>query len=123
MTRDNSLNSVSREKYNIIKDKLTRWIEEHQNLKEKNDQLKNINKKLLIENDDQLKNIKINQIIIEDLKKENKNILYQLERESMLKDGIIQRLEESKKDMKEMYLELKEDFREQSRWIQKKEVK
>lgn len=57
------------------------------------------------------------------LKKENKelcekdkNKISQLERDIMLKDGKIQRLEEAKKDLHDRYNELKEDFREHQRW-------
>lgn len=57
------------------------------------------------------------------LKKENKelcekdkNKISQLERDIMLKDGKIQRLEEAKKDLYDRYSELKEDFREHQRW-------
>lgn len=57
------------------------------------------------------------------LKKENKelcekdkNKISQLERDIMLKDGKIQRLEEAKKDLQDRYNELKEDFREHQRW-------
>ena len=39
-----------------------------------------------------------------------------LGRDILLKDDKIQRLEEAKKDMKERYNELTEDFREQQRW-------
>ena len=42
----------------------------------------------------------------------NKEKIHQLERELLLKDGTIQRLEESKKDLKEMYIELKDELKE-----------
>jgi chromosome segregation ATPase len=46
----------------------------------------------------------------------DKNKISQLERDILLKDGKIQRLEEANKDLKDRYTELKEDFREQQRW-------
>jgi phage shock protein A len=51
-----------------------------------------------------------------DLVEKNINKISQLERDILLKDGKIQRLEEGKKDLKERYNELKEDYREQQRW-------
>ena len=39
-----------------------------------------------------------------------------MERDIILKDGKIHRLEDTKKDLRERYNELKEDFREQQRW-------
>ena len=39
----------------------------------------------------------------------------QLERDLFIKDGTIQRLEDSKKDLNERFLELKEDWREERR--------
>lgn len=64
---------------------------------------------------------------IRGLKRVNKELsdkyqsrISQLERDILLKDGKIQRLEEAKKDLKERYNELKEDFREQQRWNRQK---
>jgi hypothetical protein len=51
-----------------------------------------------------------------DLVEKNINKISQLERDILLKDGKIQRLEEGNKDLKERYNELKEDYREQQRW-------
>ena len=51
-----------------------------------------------------------------DIDEKNKTKISQMERDILLKDGKIQRLEETKKDMKERYNELKDDFREQQRW-------
>jgi chromosome segregation ATPase len=51
-----------------------------------------------------------------ELVEKNINKISQLERDILLKDGKIQRLEEGKKDLKERYNELKEDYREQQRW-------
>ena len=46
---------------------------------------------------------------------------YQIEREMLLKDSKIQRLEEAKKELKERYNELKDDYREQQRWSRQKQ--
>lgn len=51
-----------------------------------------------------------------DLSEKYKNKISQMDRDILLKDGKIQRLEEAKKDLKDRYSELKEDFREQQRW-------
>lgn len=51
-----------------------------------------------------------------ELSENDKNKIVQLERDILLKDGKIQRLEEAKKDLKDRYSELKEDFREHQRW-------
>ena len=134
---------VSREKYDNMKDKANKWRDECEQLKEKFivlqdleadlDKMLALNNKLLEENDtlsnnkellDELENEnKIFRKDIRCLKKENKTLvedynkkLANLERDILLKDGKIQRLEEAKKDNKERYNELKEDFREQQRW-------
>ena len=138
--RERSLNKVSREKYEIVKDKLNKWIKECENIRERLEVYEEKNIELLQENNDlkihinEIKNSRVDLDGLENeninikkeiriLRKENKNIidknrdiLYKLERDLILKDSTIQRLEESKKDLKEMYLELKEDFREQTRW-------
>ena len=64
---------------------------------------------------------------IRDIKKDNKIILEKnedkvrvLERDIMLKDGKIQRLEDGYMDLKERYKELKEEIREEKRWIRSK---
>lgn len=64
---------------------------------------------------------------IRGLKRENKEVvdkyqnrISQLERDILLKDGKIQRLEEAQKDLRERYKELKEDYREQQRWSRQK---
>ena len=134
---------VSREKYNNLKEEakqlskncnkmaekmsIIHELEEELNkfeekcliLKKENDVLKIDN-----ESDHELENV--NRSLkkeIKSLKRDNndlnekyKNIISQLERDILLKDGKIQRLEESKKDMKDRYNELREDFREQQRW-------
>lgn len=55
-----------------------------------------------------------------ELSENDKNKIVQLERDILLKDGKIQRLEEAKKDLKDRYTELKEDFREHQRWVRQK---
>lgn len=59
---------------------------------------------------------------IKELNEKNRGKLSQMERDILLKDGKIQRLEEARKDLKERYNELKEDFREQQRWNRQKVV-
>lgn len=60
---------------------------------------------------------------IRKLKKENHDIedkykdrIAKLERERLLSDGRIQQLEEARKDLRERYNDLKQDYREQQRW-------
>jgi chromosome segregation ATPase len=60
---------------------------------------------------------------IRSLKKEIRSVeekfkdrIAKLEREKLLSDGKIQQLEEARKDLKERYSELKQDYREQQRW-------
>jgi len=79
---------------------------------------------LLEELEDENKNFRKE---IRGLKRDNKelsdkyqSIISQLERDILLKDGKIQRLDEATKDLKERYNELKEDFREQQRWNRQK---
>ena len=135
-------NSVSREKYEIMKNKGTKWYDECLELQEKIENLSNMNKDLIDQNEYLLDNIKDldtneknNDVVdeleseIKSLRKENRNLkkdnkllednfrdkILQLERDLFVKDGKIQRLEDAKKDLNERYLELKEDWREEKR--------
>jgi len=60
----------------------------------------------------EIRNLKRTNQIVEDKHREK---IVQLERDLFVKDGQIQRLEDAKKDLKERYMELKEDWREERR--------
>jgi len=82
-----SSNSVSRKKYDKLKDKLRLYVIENERLKSQ---------------------------LGSDYQKEMEELrltISKQERELILKDGRIQQLQEAKKDMKERYDELKEDLR------------
>lgn len=136
---------VSREKYESVKHKGTQWYNECTSLKEKLEKLTDMNKYLLAQNEDLIDQLKDfndapdptpdtelvdgleteNKSIkreIRNLKRDNKMIedkyrdkIVHLERDLFVKDGKIQRLEDAKKDLKERYMELKEDWREERR--------
>ena len=153
-TNVNRTNLISREKYENLKLKANQWMEKCEKMEEKlsivqdiEDDIDRLEEKchfLEKENDDLKKKSVPDNIIneleneIKILRKENKllkrentelyekdkNKISQLERDIILKDGKIQRLEEAKKDMKDRYIELKEDFRECQRWYrQGREIK
>jgi FtsZ-binding cell division protein ZapB len=126
-------NSVSREKYENMKHKVTKWYTECTVLKEEVERLTKMNKSLSKENEDlvdaytpdnheletenkvlrkDIRNLKRDNKFFEDKHRGNS---IQLERDLFVKDGQIQRLEDSKKDLKERYIELKEDWREERR--------
>ena len=140
-----SKNMVSREKYDIIKNKVRQWHDQCLELEEKLENLSEMNKDLIDQNGDLLDKIKelqdsnINQPnndiveelenLIKSLNKEIRNLkrdnkllddnfrdkIVKLERDLFVKDGKIQSLEDAKKDLNERYLELKEDLREERR--------
>ena len=138
-------NFVPREKYDHIKSKSTQWYDECSELHIRIEKLTQMNKDLIVQNEDLLDQISDlnnstthetnNEMIIE-LENDNKNLMKelrklkrdnkldyekhrdkisQLERDLFIKDGTIQRLEDSKKDLNERFLELKEDWREERR--------
>ena len=78
-----------------------------------------------LENENKLfmKEIRLLKREIKELNEKNSVKWSQMERDILLKDGKIQRLEESNKDLKDRYTELKEDYREQQRWYRQKEVR
>lgn len=115
-------------------------------MKEKVEELTDMNKDLLAQNEDlvdQLKDFKEDLVdqtpdneLVDELETENKSLrkeirnmkrdnkvfddkhrdkIVHLERDLFVKDGKIQRLEDAKKDLKERYTELKEDWREERR--------
>jgi predicted RNase H-like nuclease (RuvC/YqgF family) len=136
---------VSREKYENVKHKGAQWYNECTSLKEKIEKLTDMNKDLLSQNEDLVDQLKdFNDApeqthdaeLVEELESENKTLkreirnlkrdnkmiedkyrdkIVLLERDLFVKDGKIQRLEDAKKDLKERYIELKEDLREERR--------
>ena len=112
----------------ILEDKIYEYNKENNILSEEN---RNLRDKLrdTLENtvDTDLENDKHMKKTIKEIKKENKMILEKneekiriLERDILLKDGKIQRLEDGYSDMKERYKELKDEIREDKRWLKKK---
>ena len=154
---------VSREKYELLKQKGTQWYEKYEDLvslnkeltkqleiatnrlEDMSSQLEDVNTQLedantqLEDANTQLEDANthapdsdlVDELELDNkslrkenrmLRKENKVIedkhrerFNKLERDLFVKDGKIQRLEDSKKDLKERYLELKEDWREERR--------
>lgn len=122
---------VPRKKYEELKQKAQKWQEEYYSIKEKSDdlqsQLETLENQLnkLDENDNQYENetIALKKEVVS-MKKDRKILcekyqdkISQLERDIMLKDNKIQLLEDTKKDIYERYLELKEDNKEMSRYV------
>jgi len=140
-------NSVTRVKYENLKQKANKWLEQCEQMSEKlsvvqdiEDEIDRLDEKCTIlqdENDELKNNNNPDGDLMDELENENKtfrkeirflkrtnkeltdkdtNKISQLERDILLKDGKIQRLEEVNKDLKDRYNELKEDFREHQRW-------
>lgn len=136
-------NQVPREKYENVKYKGTQWYNECTVLKEKVDKLTKMNTVLLEQNENLVEQLKDsndahtpdNDLTVEleienkglnkeirNLKRDNKifgdkyrDKIIKLERDLFIKDGKIQRLEDTNKDLKERYIELKEDWRDERR--------
>lgn len=141
--------TVPREKYESIKKKGLKWHREYELLKEKVEDLNikledmtEMNNDLLEKIEEMALNPQIDTNSFEQLEDENKALikeirhlnkigkiqtekhrekLLELERELFVKDGKIQRLEDAKKDIKERYAELKEDWRAERQNNRKKE--
>ena len=134
MSKETS-NYVSRDKYENIKQKGTQWYNECSELKYKVEQLTKMNKELIKQNEDLLDSV-TNTEAVDELENENKSLrkeirnlkkdfkiyedkhrdkIVQLERDLFVKDGKVQRLEDTKKDLNERYIELKEDWRDERR--------
>lgn len=134
--------TVSRKKYEDIKNKAQKWLDECERLKEIIENLEYNNRELKNEMNElkeheipdkglsdeleaeiqslkkTIRNISKDKKLLEDTHREK---VYQIEREMLLKDSKIQRLEEAKKELKERYNELKDDYREQQRWSRQKQ--
>ena len=131
---------VHRKKYDELKDKNRDLHKKCEELKEKRDelleQMEDLEDRMssLLERDsveDNHKNIEEFEIEISALKKElsdskkEKKMISEkyrdkinlLERDIILKDGQIQRLEDTKKDLQERFSEMKDDHKELSRYI------
>lgn len=111
-----------REKYNQAKEVAQTWYEKFleadtkaQDLMDEVERLKELTNNM--ENEEQVKHYErtIKKLKREYVEKEEnyKNIISNLTREKILYEGRIQQLEEARKDLKERYDELKQDFREQ----------
>lgn len=71
------------------------------------------------ENKNHIKTIKTLKKQLSEIEEKYKDKIALLEREKL---WTIQHLEESKKDLQERYSDLKQDFREQQRWVRKENV-
>jgi chromosome segregation ATPase len=129
--------AVSREKYEDMKDKAMQYRDECESLKDENESLRERHAELrdvisdleksmstLSTHSDYAEQLDSMKKEIQMLKKDKKRDmesyttkLAQLEREIMLKDANIQRLEDTRKDLHERYDELRSDYKDQQRWI------
>lgn len=130
---------VSREKYEVLKEKAQSWYERSKEFENKNRELslsleksnsevkrwKNYSEnvpdvgdieELEAENKNNKKTIRSLQKELQDIREKHASRNASLERDIMLKDGKILQLEEIQKELKERYKELKDDYREQQRW-------
>jgi CII-binding regulator of phage lambda lysogenization HflD len=99
-------NTISREKYEKLKEKMGIW---HEKYKQASEHLENENKLL----SKTVKTLKKQLYETEDRFKEK---ITRLETEKILLEGKILQMEESKKDLQERYNELKQDYRDCQRW-------
>ena len=106
MSKENIYISV--ENHNKLTDSLKYYVEKCNDLMDQVDGLK-----IELENNiDNKKDIKLLKKEYKSVIEKNKDKIQQLERELLLKESSIQRLEESKKDLREMYIELKDELKE-----------
>uniref|UniRef100_A0A6C0EM78 Uncharacterized protein n=1 Tax=viral metagenome TaxID=1070528 RepID=A0A6C0EM78_9ZZZZ len=120
--------SYLRHKYERAKEAATTWYQKYQDLQEQIDELKEENRDLKREKEE-----RPDEDFTEELEAENKQLRHEvrklrkdlhdckdrvakLDRERLLSDGKIQQLEDAKKDLRERYNDLKQDFRESQRW-------
>lgn len=117
--------SVSRQKYEKVKDAAVYWNESYTTARNEIKTLvKEVAKwKKCSENLPDQSTVDELESIVRSHKKERRELeekfrdrIYKLEREKLLLEGKNQQLEEAKTDLKERYTELKEDYREQQRW-------
>ena len=107
---------VSREKYENAKTALFAWQEKCKKLSSENTSLKDQLENTLKELDDTGFEIETLTDTIKTLKKQievHKDKIVDLERKNMLDCANVQRLEDTCKDLRERYNELKQDYREQ----------
>lgn len=97
------INMLNR-RLNISKENISK-LPDNETIEELEEEIKNL-KKIV-------KNHKKELYIINDKNKEN---IFSIKHNSMLKDSKIQQLDESLKNLKSDYKELKEDYREHKRW-------
>lgn len=130
--------SVSRERYEKAKEAAKIWHTMLCKVQEDND-----NFQVELEKWKKLCSELPDKVILEELESSNKNLsklvkslkkqlldneenyknkIANLEREKLLYEGRIQQLEETRKDLQERYNELKQDFREQQRWMRKENI-
>ena len=132
--RNMSNSFVNKQKYDYIKDVAKKYKEKSDKLKEECGELKEKLSELYedfessLENMENMKreyddgNCDVKNIVkkhkkeIREMNEYYKDKINKMERELIIKDSSIQRLEDSKKDLKERYQELKEDYRESQRW-------
>ena len=107
---------VSREKYEKAKSTLFAWHEKSKKLSTENDSLKDQLENTLKELDDAGFEIENLTDTIKSMKSQIENLkdkIIELERKNMLDCAHIQRLEDTCKDLRERYSDLKQDYREQ----------
>lgn len=108
---------ISVENHNKLTSSLKYYVEKCNDLidqlKDENKLVEELKDKLYeLENLDNKKDIKLLKKEYKSIIEKNKDKIQQLERDLLLKDGTIQRLEECKKDLKEMYTDLKDELKE-----------
>lgn len=134
---------VSRSKYEKAKQAVTAWVEKYEQTQQQHDKTISVLKdeitklkgdvnrwkklseelpdselveELEAENKQHRREIRKLKKELHDTEDRYKDKIVSLEREKLLSDGKIQQLEEIRKDLKERYNELKQDYREASRW-------
>lgn len=116
---------VNREKYQVAKDAATTWheklIESKKINSEQLEKITNLEKEVLRWKNlsEQLpdpEDVRTNRHKMKKQLEQYKDKIANLERDKLLLEGKIQQLEESKKDLKERYNELKQDYRDSQKW-------
>ena len=124
------MSSVSRRRYDSLKNKAEKWMQKSDALKERLTRVEDECNTLRMayekecenksgENDETVRLLKEEVSKLRDRLSqlpELQDQIARLQRDMLLKDGKIQQLEDSKQDLKERYMELREEHREYKRW-------
>lgn len=138
MSNDSDYKNVSRQKYDDLKNKAQQWHKKFLNIKEERDtfldKIEELEDKIekFVDNEEVIaemteSNEKINKeldtlkkerkMFMKNLSEKYKDTISNLEKEILIKDGQIQRLDDQRKDLHERYIDLRDENKELNRYV------